>query len=135
MKVAIGLIWMCGLAALPANAHADSGLTVRLTAHVSPFCRIYPPADDEIELRNGSAIIGDVREICNTPSGYDVSATFSNLASGTLDVGGLDYMLVNGVVSRSSNEPAVRTMAWSLSDAQLAQTTLPVVMQVTISPR
>ncbi|MDQ2878621.1 MAG: hypothetical protein M3R41_06060 [Pseudomonadota bacterium] len=135
MKIATGLIWTGCLAAMPGAAYADSSMSIQLVAHVDVFCHIYPPVNDVIDVKNGFATIGQVREVCNTPSGYDVSTSFSNVTVGNLNVDGKAYTLTNGSAMRSSDEPAVRTMAWTLSNAQLNEQSAPVVMQVTISPR
>ena len=128
----------CAFAAtalMPAVAHAASSVDVSLTAHVDPFCRISVPDNGIINVENGSAMIGQVNEICNTPDGYDVLTHFTNLTAGQLTVGGNDYALRDGFALRSSTVPAVRSMTWSLNDAQLASNDAPVIMQVVITPR
>ncbi len=122
-----------GFAITPANANAN--LTINLSANVDVFCHIYPPADDQVRVQNGLATIGQVREICNTPNGYDVTASFTNLSAGELDVGGGAYSIANGLSRRTSVGPAAQTMMWQLANVELAQAEAPVIMRVVITPR
>jgi len=120
-------------ATAPANANAD--LMINLSANVDIFCHIYPPADSEVHVQDGRATIGQVREICNTPNGYDVATSFTNLSSGELDVGGGAYSISNGFSTRTSLAPAAQTLTWQLANVTLAQAEAPVVMRVVITPR
>ncbi len=117
----------------PANANAD--LMINLSANVGAFCHIYPPADGEVHVQDGQATIGQVREICNTPNGYNVTTSFTNLFAGELDVGGGAYSISNGLSTRTSLVPAAQTLMWQLSSVKLAQAEAPVVMRVVITPR
>lgn len=120
---------------LPMTAHAESSVDVLLSAHVDAFCHIYPPASSAITVINGSAVIGQVREICNTPSGYDVATGFTNLSAGKLSVGANSYQIDNGFALRSSTVPAAMTSTWTLNDAQLVEQDQQVLVQITITPR
>jgi hypothetical protein len=122
-----------GFDSVPASANAD--LEINISATVDVFCHIYPPADDEVSVQSGQATIGQVREICNTPNGYDVTTSFTNLSTGELDVGGSAYSIANGLSTRTSLVPAAQTLTWQLADVQLAQADLPVLMRVVITPR
>lgn len=125
------------LLALPCTALAGpvSVFTFHISAHVNTFCRISAPQDAQIAIVNGAAEIGAVSEICNTPSGYDVTAKFSNLDGGTLNVAGQGYVIdATGTSVRHSNEARVQTVNWQLAGAQLVQPNAPVFMQVTIAP-
>jgi hypothetical protein len=134
MKYAVGLIGTV-IGVLSASTASAETLTVSITAHVPTFCHIYPPDESIIDVRQGTGTIGVVREVCNTPQGYDVSTSFTNLTRGNLVVDGSPYAVVDGVAHRSSAMAAVRTMMWSLNEAAVSDETQPVVMQVTISPR
>ena len=52
-------------------------------------------------------------------------AQFSNVTTGMLNVDGQSYALQDGFALRSSLVPAVRTMMWSLADAQLRRSRTP----------
>lgn len=119
----------------PVAANAESSLVVNIGAHVDTFCRVYPPNDDRIDVHGRTAAIGAVREICNTPNGYDVATSFSNVSTAQLLVGQSSYAVVDGTARRSSPEPRVQTAFWSLSDIALTTPEAPVVMTVTITPR
>jgi hypothetical protein len=125
------------LACVPAvaQANANSELRINLTANVDVFCHIYPPADDEVHVQDGHAVIGQVREICNTPNGYDVTTSFTNLTSGELDVGDGAYRISDGFATRTTSRPSAQTLTWQIAGAQVAQADLPVLMRVVISPR
>ena len=120
----------------PCTALAGSAsVTIAINAHVDTFCQINAPQQSQINIVNGQADIGTVREICNTPSGYNVSAQFSNLSGGQLNVAGLGYAIDStGLSVRHSNQAHVQSVDWQLTNAQLSQPGAPVVMQVTITP-
>jgi hypothetical protein len=121
---------------LPQVTEASSSVIFQITAHVDTFCRISTPDELPITLVNGTAQIGMVHEICNTPNGYDVMANFSNLSGGELNVAGQNYPIDNdGHTVRSSTNPDIRDQNWQLADAIQVMPNTPVVMRVTISPR
>jgi hypothetical protein len=125
------------LLTIPSAALAGSAgiITFQISAHVDSFCRISAPQDAPINIVNGQAEIGAISEICNTPSGYDVTAKFSNLDGGTLNVAGQGYAIdTTGLSVRHSNQARVQTVNWQLADAELIQPNAPVFMQVTITP-
>lgn len=130
-------ILLAALAAtlLPQSAGANSSMQITITARVYAFCRISAPDNPQITLTNGSAHIGAISEICNTPDGYDVQTQFNNLNGGKLNVAGKNYMIDNnGNALRSSSEPRVQTLDWRIADATMAVPGQPVIMRVTITP-
>ncbi len=119
----------------PVEAVADSELRFTITAQIPVFCRI-SATEMPITLSDGKADIGPVHEICNTQNGYDVTARFSNVDRGVLDVAGMRYRIdQSGVATRGSDHADVRTSAWRVADAHVVTPELPVIMRVTISPR
>jgi len=121
------------LLALAPEAEAGATLSVTITAHADPFCKITAPGSG-IDLINGDADIGLVHEICNTP-GYKVTTRFSNLNGGQLNVSGRNYFIdETGVSTRVEGEAHARTLDWRLDGARIVEQGAPVVMQVTISP-
>lgn len=134
MKRGIGLMAIV-TAGFGASAASAESISISITAHVPTFCRIYVPDGQAVAVDHGFGAIGVVREICNTPQGYDVNTSFSNVVTGNLMVGGSRYAVIDGVATRSSPYAAVRALDWSLNDATLRDEAQPVIMQVTISPR
>ena len=119
----------------PSAAGAASELRFTLVAQVPVFCRI-SATEMPITLTDGKADIGPVHEICNTQHGYDVTARFSNVDRGVLDVAGTRYRIdQSGVATRGSDHADVRTSAWRVAEAHVVTPELPVIMRVTISPR
>ena len=131
----LGIAALLTLAA-PGAALADGIAHFTLTANVPLFCRIDPPQSDVVNLANGAAALGDIHEICNSPTGYQVTTQFTNLDAGSLQVGA-DALTVqsDGSAVRTSDEARSQTLAWSLSNAHLIQAAQPVLVQVTIEPR
>jgi len=125
-------------AAYPAAAVAapNDTIALRLRANVAPFCKIwFDNANESINIVNGSADIGSVREVCNTRFGYTIQANFVNLNTGTLNAGGETTAVDNmGMAKFNYGEAGANTRVWRLSDASPVATASPVYMQVVISP-
>jgi type 1 fimbria pilin len=123
-------------AGFSAPAHASNGneIRLRLRAEVAPFCKIWVEGTDSINVVDGKADIGNVREVCNT-QGYSITANFSNLNAGTLsadaDSTNIDIL---GLAQFTYGEAGSNTRFWRLSDATPVEPTSPVFMQVVISP-
>lgn len=126
------------MAAYPAAAVASPNDTInlRLRANVAPFCKIwFDNANESINIVNGSADIGSVREVCNTHFGYTIQANFVNLNIGTLNAGGDTAAVDNmGMAKFNYGEAGANTRFWRLSDASPVAPASPVYMQVVISP-
>lgn len=120
---------------LPSAAWASSSATLSINAHVDTFCKIGSSESRQIEVVHGEAEIGAISEICNTPSGYEVTARFANINGGILNVAGLGYAIDStGISVRRSNSARVQTVDWRLVSASVIQPDAPVFMQVTIMP-
>lgn len=116
-------------------APSSSEISISIQAHVDVFCRIGAPNDDMIQIVNGTANIGAIPEICNTPNGYQVTAHFSNLDAGVLNVAGQGYTIDNtGTSLRNVPEARAQTLSWQVAQADIVQPNAPVVLQVSISP-
>lgn len=119
---------------------SSSSYTIRITAHVDPFCKVTldqaPLAEKELNIVNGAAQIGVVHEMCNTVGGYEVMARFTNLSGGELNVAGRNYAIdSSGSSVRRSDNPMVQDLNWQIADASIVEPSVPVLMRVTISPR
>lgn len=126
------------VAAYPVAAVASPNDTIalRLRANVAPFCKIwFDNGNESINIVNGSADIGSVREVCNTRFGYTIQANFVNLNTGTLNAGGDTAAVDNmGMAKFNYGEAGANTRFWRLSDASPVAPASPVYMQVVISP-
>jgi hypothetical protein len=121
---------------MPGVALADATLRLSIVANVDVFCRVTQSDENVIEVHDGAASLGAVKEICNTPSGYVVTTQLSNITAGVLDVAGQSIPIdSSGMAVRTSTEPDMRTMTWRLADATLDRPDGPVFMRVTIAPR
>jgi hypothetical protein len=79
--------------------------------------------------------LGAVREICNTPGGYNVDVQLINVSSGTLLHGGeVQALDQNGRALIRSQTARSRTSQWRLTQATLKQADAPVYLRVSISP-
>lgn len=124
-----------GLAAPAAAAGADASADLRIAATVEPFCRLTADHPDQLQLVDGRAEIGSVRELCNTAAGYEVRAHFSNLASGTVNAGS-DSAVIDprGGATFSSGEARHQRRIWSLRDAVLRDSGEMVMVRLSITP-
>jgi hypothetical protein len=116
-------------------ALADSSIDVQIVAHVDVFCRVSAPESQEISLQAGKADLGVIDEVCNTPGGYDVRTSFSNVNGGNLQVDGANYAIDNlGDTSRSVTEARAQSLHWRVNGASMVASETPVVMHITIAP-
>jgi hypothetical protein len=134
MRIA-SIIGIAGFFAASLSAFASSSYEVRLVARVEPYCRINTPDQQEISLVGGYAQIGVVHEICNTPGGYDVETSFTNVSGGSLNVAGASYLIdAHGYSVRRSAYPAIRDLSWQIANANVVAAVEPIIMRVTITP-
>jgi hypothetical protein len=119
-----------------ANAADSATLVIHIHAEVAPFCRLYTAANDSaVQIVDGQAELGQVREVCNMASGYVVRADFSNLSGGSVAAGGETATVdASGSVRFSYDEARAQTRQWALLDAQQVQPGLPVYLRLSISP-
>lgn len=119
-----------------ANAADSATLVIHLHAEVAPFCRLYSAANDSpVQIVDGQAQLGQVREVCNMASGYVVHADFTNLSGGSVAAGAETAAVDAGGSARFSyDEARAQTRQWSLVDAQQVQPGLPVYLRLSISP-
>lgn len=134
----LGLTSVALFAAVPAAAAAqtsDNERVVRISARVQTFCRIsHQLGDGAAEIVAGEARLGPVRELCNSPRGYQVRAQFLNLTSGTLFTGDESFPVAdNGVVEFGSLEARSRIREWRVIDADMGEPR-PIYLRVSISP-
>jgi hypothetical protein len=126
------------LAALPSAASARDGSSVSITIRtvVQPFCRIQSELGEApASLVEGATELGTVREMCNTPGGYNVDVQLMNVASGQLVHGDQSQALDgDGRVRLFWGGPRVRSTPWRLTQASLKQQDAPVYLRVSISP-
>lgn len=122
--------------ASPANAADSARLVIRLHAEVAPFCRLYSAvSDDAVQIVNGEAELGQVREVCNLASGYIVRADFSNLSGGSVAAGGETAAVDSSGSARFVyGEARAQTRQWALIDAQQVHPDAPVYLRLSISP-
>ncbi|MEA1072963.1 hypothetical protein [Sphingomonas sp. LY160] len=118
-----------GLAPAVANpATARMGLS----AEVAGFCRI----DADVRSVNESGSIGVVKEVCNAPGGYRVSAQFSNLKEAVVhadeDLLTLDHM---GAAMVTADGPRSRARVWTLADVDAIDDSRPITVRFSIVPR
>lgn len=116
-------------------AAADNEAVINLTAIVRPFCRISHENEGEgAPLVDGIAILGRVRELCNTANGYRVHAQFMNLHSGTL-MTGADALPISTDGEVAFQSPIARSVVreWRIVDA-VEQPFTNIYMRVSISP-
>jgi hypothetical protein len=122
-------------ATAPAHAGKPDSIRLHLRAEVAPFCKIWVDGSDTINVVDGKADIGNVREVCNTRYGYNITANFLNLNTGTLTAGAESTAIDGlGLAQFSYGEAGANTRFWRLSDATLVAPASPVYMQVVISP-
>lgn len=132
-------LWIPGLllslaATTPVQAKPDT-IRLHLRAEVAPFCKIWFDGSDEINVIDGKAEIGNVREVCNTRYGYNIKASFINLNAGTLTAGTESAAIDGfGLAEFNYGQAGANTRFWRLSDATPAVPASPVYMQVVISP-
>jgi len=123
------------VASSPASAEAPARLVIYLHADVAPFCRVWAAeSENAVQLNNGQAALGTVREICNT-AGYVIRADFSNLNGGTVIAGGETAAVdAQGSARFTYGEARSQTRNWQLSGAQQVQPAAPVYLRLSISP-
>lgn len=132
------LLTTATLVAMPAAAMAADGSSVGiyLRADVRPFCRIQSELGESPALFiDGAAELGSVREVCNTPGGYNIDVQLINVASGTL-VHGADVQTLDsdGHARIQWGTARARTAPWRLTQAALRQEDAPIYLRVSISP-
>lgn len=128
----------CVLASCPsiASAQDSNSVSIEIRAVVQPFCRIQSEMGDRPGfLVNGTVELGAVRELCNTPGGYNVNVQLTNVSSGVLTYGSeIKTLDAEGSASIRWGMPRSRIASWKLTEASLRQTGLPVYLRVSISP-
>ena len=119
-----------------ANAADSATLTIHLHAEGAPFCRLYTAVNDsDVQIVDGQAQLGQVREVCNLASGYVVHADFTNLSGGSVAAGTETAAVdANGSARFSYDEARAQTRQWALLNAQEVQPGLPVYLRLSISP-
>lgn len=132
----IGVI--CAMAAAPGVASAQDGssVSIEIRAVVQPFCRIQSELGERPGfLIDGTVELGAVRELCNTPGGYNVNVQLINVSSGLLTYGSDSQALDSDGRTRIQwGMPRSRTAPWRLTQASLFQSDRPVYLRVSISP-
>ena len=121
------------LVGLASPAFSEGMSRIDIVAVVPAYCQIGSPADPTLNLVDGSADIGAVREVCNTSGGSQVTAHFSNLSTGTLQVGGQSVAITNGEVILSTDRPEVEMADWRLANAQPVDPNAPVTVELSIT--
>lgn len=128
----------CAMAATPGTASAKDGssVSIEIRAVVQPFCRIQSELGERPGfLINGEVELGAVRELCNTPGGYNVNVQLINISSGLLTYGSDSQTLDSDGRTRIQwGMPRSRTASWRLTEASLVQSDMPVYLRVSISP-
>lgn len=136
----LGLLMLPALApgamATAANAADSATLVIHLHAEGMPFCRLYSTVNDSaVEIVDGQAQLGQVREVCNLASGYVVHADFTNLSGGSVTAGTETAQVdANGNARFSYDEARAQTRQWTLVNAQEVQSSQPVYLRLSISP-
>ena len=125
-----------GMIGTAANAADSSTLTIRLHADGAPFCRLYSTAEGgAVEIVDGQAQLGQVREVCNLSSGYVVHVDFTNLSGGSVTAGTETAVVdANGNARFSYDEARAQMRQWALNNAREVQPDLPVYLRLSISP-
>lgn len=128
----------CAMTAAPSAASAQDGssVSIEIRAVVQPFCRIQSELGESPRLLiDGAVELGAVRELCNTPGGYNVNVQLINVSSGLLTYGSDSQTLDSGGRTRIQwGMPRSRTAPWRLTQASLLQSDMPVYLRVSISP-
>lgn len=119
-----------------ASAQDGSSIGINIRAVVQPFCRIQSELGDApTSLIDGVGELGMVREVCNTPGGYNVDVQLVNVASGLLFHGSESQTLdADGRARLFWGSARVRSAPWRLTQASLTQQDAPVYLRVSISP-
>jgi hypothetical protein len=136
----LGIFGLSALAAagMSSGAHASESATlvIHLHAEGAPFCRLYSPDNGAaLDIVDGAAQLGPVRQVCNLAGGYTVRADFSNLSGGTVAAGAEAASIdANGSARFTYGEARAKTNAWTLTQAQKLQADLPVYVRLSISP-
>jgi hypothetical protein len=121
------------LVGLASPAFSEGVSRIDIVAVVPAYCQIGSPSAPTLSLVDGSAEIGAVREVCNTSGGSQVTAHFSNLSTGTLQVGGQSVAIQNGEAVLSTDKPEVQTADWRLANAQPVDPNAPVTVELSIT--
>ena len=131
VRVVIGVV--AATACVPlAAAPRDGSATLVLTANVAPFCQV-SQASSEVDLVNGEASFGPVREMCNT--GYRVLASFVNLDQATVVTAqGSEALADDGTVAFERPMASKISQAWNVRDAVKHDPAAPVIVQVNVTP-
>jgi hypothetical protein len=136
----LGILVLSALATVAmgsaANATDSATLVLHLHAEGAPFCRLYSPANDSaVDIVDGEAQLGPVREVCNLAGGYTVRADFTNLSGGSVASGAETATIdASGTVRFSYGEARAKTSNWALTHAQKVQAGEPVYLRLSISP-
>ena len=138
MKLGILVLSALATAAMSSAAQASESATlvIHLRAEGAPFCRLYSPQNDAaLDIVNGAAQLGPVREVCNLAGGYTVRADFTNLSGGSVASGAEAATIdANGSASFTYGEARAKTNAWTLTQAHKVQADEPVYVRLSISP-
>lgn len=131
----IVLVALSGLLAVPAAAAGpDESAGLKVAAAAAPFCRLSADFPASVQLIDGRAELGSVRELCNTSAGYEVRADFTNLSGGTVTAGSDSAALDRlGRASFRHTEARHQRRAWRLSKA-VVRDGGPVVVRLSIAP-
>ncbi|GAA4034440.1 hypothetical protein GCM10022281_13200 [Sphingomonas rosea] len=102
-----------------------------LGAEVRSFCKIDAPAGDVGE----DGAIGLVAETCNMPGVYRVSASFTNLAAGTVRAGTERAAIGDdGVAIFTASGPRRLQRFWALEAARQVDRSQPVRVHLSVMP-
>ncbi|WP_344706179.1 hypothetical protein [Sphingomonas swuensis] len=113
--------------AMAAPAEAD----FTLGANVDAFCRIQAP--DERVSEDGA--IGLVAEVCNMPGGYQVRASFTNLAQGVVLAGTERAALdETGSATFTADGPRRLQRHWSVQAFRQRDRLQPVLVHLSVMP-
>jgi hypothetical protein len=126
------LLYVAGGASAVAD---DASYQMRITARAEGVCRVTTTDAQSTAVQSGSADLGAVSELCNSPSGYVLLARVSNVKGGRLMIAGVSHTLSDtGEVAIATRSPQARTVAWRLADAQLIDGDASVTLTVALAP-
>ena len=131
----ITTVALAGFGAVPAaGAGSDASAELHVVANVEPFCRLSAEHADHLQIVDGHADIGAVRELCNSAAGYEVRADFTNIDAGTVTAGSDSATLdsFGGAIFRTG-EARHQRRHWTLGDAVL-RAHGPVLVRLSIMP-
>ncbi len=136
IALCVGLVSAIIFSPSASFAQNEASVSIQLRAVVQPFCRIQSELGDEpTYLIDGSADLGLVKEVCNTPGGYNLDVQMINVSSGTIQTGESTQALdPNGRAHIFWGQARSRTASWRLAQAALQQDDMPIYLRVSISP-